>query len=59
MQDLQSQKLIGTGHKEKGLYIMDEPKVVVIVLSATTSVNLSSFRLNRFSFSFYLWHSRL
>jgi len=56
VQDLQSEKLIGTGRRKGGLYIFDELKVSVVV--AATSVDLSSFRLSP-SFSFYLWHSRL
>jgi hypothetical protein len=55
VQDLQSQKLIGTGRKEKGLYILDELKVLVDV---TTSVDLTSFCWSPSS-NFYLWHSRL
>jgi len=55
VQDLQSQKLIGTGRKEKGLYILDELKVLVDV---TTSVDLTSFFWSPSS-NFYLWHSRL
>jgi len=57
VQNLQSQKLIGIGHKENGLYILDELKVLVVV--ATTSIDLSSFRLSLSSSSFYLWHSCL
>ena len=60
IQDLQSQKLIGTGRRENGLYILDELKVpVVATAAATTTVDLSSFRLSLSSSSFYLWHSRL
>jgi hypothetical protein len=55
VQDLQSQKLIGTGRRENGLYILDELKVSV----AATTADLSSFRLSLSSSSFYLWHSRL
>jgi hypothetical protein len=58
VQDLQSQKLIGTGRRENGLYILDELKVPVAAAAATT-VDLSSFRLSLSSSSFYLWHSRL
>ena len=60
VQDLQSQKLIGTGRRENGLYILDELKVsVATTVVATTIVVLSSFRLSVLSSSFYLWHSRL
>ena len=60
VQDLQSQKLIGTGRRENGLYILDELKVpVAAAAAATTTVDLSSFRLSISSSSFYLWHSRL
>ena len=55
---MQSQKLIGTGRRENGLYISDELKVSVVVV-ATTSVDLSSFCLSPSSSSFYLWHSHL
>jgi len=60
VQDLQSQKLIVIGHRENGLYILDELKVpVAAAVAATTTVDLSSFRLSLSSSSFYLWHSRL
>ena len=58
VQDLQSQKLIGTGRRENGLYILDELKVPILTVVATT-IDLSSFRLSSSSSSFYLWHSRL
>ena len=48
--------LIGTGRRQKGLYILDKLHVPVI---ATSSMDLSSFRLSSSSSSFYLWHSRL
>jgi hypothetical protein len=57
VQDLQSQKLIETGRRENGLYILDELKVTVD--AAATTVDLSSFRLSLSSSSFYLWHSHL
>jgi len=57
VQDLQSQKLIGTGRRENGIYILDELKVTVV--DAATIVDLSSFRLSLSSSSFYLWHSCL
>jgi hypothetical protein len=57
-QDLQSQKLIGTGHRKNGLYILDELKVLVVVVAAATAVaaiiDLSSFHLSHSSSSFYL-----
>jgi hypothetical protein len=56
--DLQSKKLIGTGHRENGLYILDELKVSVPV-ATTTTVDLSFFCLSSSSSSFYLWHSCL
>jgi len=60
VQDLQSQKIIGIGHKENKLYILNELKVpITVVAAATTTVDLSSFRLSLSSSSFYLWHSRL
>jgi len=62
VQDLQSQKLIGIGCRENGLYILDElkvPVVAVAIATAATTVDLSSFRLSLSSSSFYLWHSRL
>jgi len=60
VQDLQSQKLIGTGRRENGLYILDELKVTVVVAAAAaTTVDLSSFHLSLSSSSFYLWHSHL
>jgi hypothetical protein len=59
VQDLQSQKLIEIGHRENVLYILDELKVSVDAAAATTTVDLSSFRLSLSSFSFYLWHSCL
>jgi hypothetical protein len=60
VQDLQSQKLIGTGRRENGLYILDELKVPDVAAAVdTTTVDLSSFRLSFSSSSFYLWHSCL
>jgi hypothetical protein len=56
VQDLQSQKLIGTNRRENGLYILDKLKVLVAA-AATTIIDLSSFCLNPSSSSFYLWHS--
>jgi len=53
VQDLQSQKLIGTGRRENELYILDKLKVLVIV-AVTSTIDLSSFHLSLSSFSFYL-----
>jgi hypothetical protein len=39
-------------------YILDELKVLVVV-TITTTVNLSSFHLSSSSSSFYLWYSHL
>ena len=60
VKDLQSQKLIGTGHRKGGLYVLDELKVPATATAtiAATIVDLSSFRLSPSSSSFYLWHSR-
>ena len=44
---------------ENGLHILDELKVSVVVATAATTVDLSSFRLSPSSSSFYLWHSHL
>ena len=38
---------------------MDELKVSVVVVVATTTINLSFFCLSPSSSNFYLWHSRL
>jgi hypothetical protein len=55
VQDLQSQKLLGTGRRENELYILDELKVPVAVAATTTTVvDLSSFCLSISSSSFYL-----
>ena len=59
VQDLQSQKLIGTSRRENGQYILDELKVSVAAIDVATTVDLSSFHLSPPSSSFYLWHSRL
>jgi len=58
---MQSQKLIGTGRRENGLYILDELKVLVVaaVITTATSVDLSSFHLCPSFSSFYLWYSCL
>ena len=54
--DLQSKKLIGTGRRKGGLYVLDELKVPEV---KATGINLSSFRRSPSSLRFYLWHSRL
>ena len=61
VQDLQSQKLIRTVHRENGIYVLDELKVPTVVVAAavTSSVDLSSFCLRVSSSSFYSWHSCL
>jgi len=62
VQDLQSQKLIGTSRRENGLYILDELKVPLAAAAAAataTTADLFSFRLSLSSSRFYLWHSRL
>ena len=51
--DLQSQKLIGIGHKKGGLYVLDELKESATTVVAA-SVDLSSFHLSLSSSSFYL-----
>lgn len=48
--------MIGTSCKQGRFYILDQLKVPYVVAS---SVDLSSFRLNPSSSSFYLWHSHL
>jgi hypothetical protein len=57
VQDLQSYNLIGTGRRENVLYILELK--MPIIATATTTVDLSSFRLSPSFSSFYLWHSRL
>ncbi|CAJ2637857.1 unnamed protein product [Trifolium pratense] len=60
VQDPQSGRLIGTGHRQGGLYVLDELRVPDTAASTSISnVDLSSFRLNLSSSNFYLWHSRL
>ena len=48
--------MIGTSHRKGGLYVLDKLKEPT---TTTTSIDVSSFRLNPSSSSFYLWHSRL
>ncbi|CAJ2675738.1 unnamed protein product [Trifolium pratense] len=60
IKDRQSGKLIGTGRRHGGLYVLDELRVPDTAASVSTSdIDLSSFRLNLSSSNFYLWHSRL
>ena len=54
--DPRSQKVIGKGRKQGGLYVLDELNIFAV---GTPSVDLSSFRLSDLSSEFYLWHSRL
>ncbi|KAH6834928.1 hypothetical protein C2S53_007300 [Perilla frutescens var. hirtella] len=56
VQDLYSKRRIGTGHRQGGLYIMDDLQVPDV---AASSVDLSGFHLSPSSSDFYLWHSRL
>jgi len=51
------ERLIGTGRRHEGLYVLDELKIPASTSNST--VDLSSFRLNLSSSNFYLWHSRL
>jgi Pol polyprotein/gag-pre-integrase-like protein len=57
IQDRRSQMVIGTGHRQGRLYVLDQLRVSDDV--AASSVDLSSFRLSSSSSPFYLWHSRL
>jgi transposase InsO family protein len=61
VQDPHSGRLIGTGRRQGGLYVLDELRVSDTAASTSTFTTdlLSSFRLNSSSSSFYLWHSRL
>ena len=56
VQDRQSQKMIGIGSRQRGLYVLNQFKDSSV---AASSVDLSSFWLSRSSSDFYLWHSRL
>ena len=56
VQDPRSQKLIGIGRRQGGLYVLDNLRPPHV---AASGVDLSSFSLNSSSSSFYLWHSRL
>ena len=47
MQDLKSQKLIGTSNKKGGLYVMNDFKEPTATTAATT-IDFSSFHLSPF-----------
>jgi len=59
VQDPHSGRLVGTGHRQGGLYVLDDLRVFDTAAATSTTELLSSFRLNSSSYSFYLWHSRL
>ncbi|GJV37537.1 gag-pol polyprotein [Tanacetum coccineum] len=50
-------EVVGTRHREGDLYVLDHFRDIHDTTSS--SVDLSSFLLNRSSSPFYLWHSRL
>nr|GEV58535.1 Gag-Pol polyprotein [Tanacetum cinerariifolium] len=50
-------EVVGPGHKKGDLYVLDHFRGIHD--TASSSVDLSSFWLNRSSLAFYLWHSRL
>ena len=51
IQDPHSQKVIGTGHRHGGLYLLETLKVSEV---AASTVDLSSFQLTKSSSPFYL-----
>ncbi|GJW68746.1 gag-pol polyprotein [Tanacetum coccineum] len=55
--DRKTQEVVGTRHREGDLYVLDHFRDIHD--STSSSVDLSSFWLNRSSLPFYLWHSRL
>ncbi|GJV35020.1 retrovirus-related pol polyprotein from transposon TNT 1-94 [Tanacetum coccineum] len=55
--DQNTQEVVGTGHRQGDLYVLDHFRDIHD--TASSSVDLSSFWLNRSSSAFYLWHSRL
>ena len=59
VQDPQSQRVIGIGSKQGGLYVIDELQLPQVLDVAASSVDLSSFHLTSYFSSFYLWHSKL
>lgn len=59
VQDPHSGRLIGIGHRQGGLYVLDHLRAFDTAAATSTTELLSSFHLNSSSSSFYLWHSRL
>lgn len=59
VQDPQSQRLIRTGCRQGGLYVMDELWLPWVPDVAILGANLSSLHLASSFSSFYLWHFRL
>ncbi|PWA98143.1 gag-pol polyprotein [Artemisia annua] len=55
--DRKTQEVVGTGHRQGDLYVLDHYRDIHDI--ASSSVDLSYFWLNRSSSAFYLWHSRL
>ncbi|GJV72017.1 retrovirus-related pol polyprotein from transposon TNT 1-94 [Tanacetum coccineum] len=55
--DRKTHEVVGKGHMQGDLYVLDHFRD--IHATASSSVDLSSFWLNRSSSAFYLWHSRL
>ncbi|GKF29311.1 gag-pol polyprotein [Tanacetum coccineum] len=55
--DRKSHEVVRKGHKQGDLYVLDHFRDIHDTTSS--SVDLSSFWLNRSSSAFYLWHSRL
>ncbi|GKC28518.1 gag-pol polyprotein [Tanacetum coccineum] len=54
--DRKTQDFVGTGHRQGDLYVFDHFRDIH---TTSSSVDLSSFWLNRSFSAFYLWHSRL
>ncbi|GJY90388.1 putative mitochondrial protein [Tanacetum coccineum] len=55
--DRQTQDLVGTGHRQGEIYVLEHFRDINDTTSC--SVDLSSFWLNHSSSAIYLWHSRL
>ncbi|GJZ95556.1 gag-pol polyprotein [Tanacetum coccineum] len=55
--DRETHEMVRTSHRQGYLYILDHFRNIHDTTSS--SVDLSSIWLNRFSSTFYLWHSRL
>ncbi|GJR33249.1 retrovirus-related pol polyprotein from transposon TNT 1-94 [Tanacetum coccineum] len=55
--DRKTQEVVGKGHRQGDLYVLDHFRDIHD--TASSSVDLSSFWLNRSSSAFYLWHSHL